>query len=60
MQVNGFGEAVRELMASETKKRKICLGVLSSLISVSSCIFAGFWLALTANANKYNNLANEY
>ena len=60
MQVNGCGDAVRELMTTETKKRKMCLGVLSSVILLSSLIFAGFWLALTANANKYNNLAIEY
>ena len=57
MQVNGFGDAVRELMLTETKKRKICLAALNGSILVVSVIFAGFWLASTAQANEYNTHA---
>ena len=60
MQVNGFGDAVRELMTTETKKRKILLAAINSCILVSSIMFAGFWFAATSNASKYNDYAAKY
>ena len=47
-------------MLTETKKRKICLAALNGSILVVSVIFAGFWLASTAQANKYNTNAQKY
>ena len=45
MQVNGFGDAVKTVMETETKKRKIIIAVLNGTILVAALIIGGFFLA---------------